>query len=100
GLIGENLIAGSAQIAPDRRPERGVVVDDMDRRHHLDRPLSGGENGRLTEKAPPPLGRGSAQMRPRCSSTIVRAIERPTPIPCSLVVKNGSNTRASRSAGI
>lgn len=46
------------------------------------------------EHGPPP-GLGSVQMRPPWASTIVREIDRPTPMPCGLVVTNGWNSRAA-----
>src|SRR5579883_307606 len=99
--VAEYLVAGRAQLASDRRPERGIVVDDVDGSSgHVALPLSAETRGRLRLKTAPPPGRCSAQMRPWWASTIVRAIDSPMPMPCSLVVKNGSNTRASPSAGI
>ena len=45
-------------------------------------------NGRTKRNAAPPSLRFSAQMRPPYISTMVRAIERPRPVPCCLVVTN------------
>src|SRR5260370_35973858 len=39
-----------------------------------------------------------AQTRPWCASTIQREIASPMPMPVSLVVKNGSNTRSTSSS--
>ena len=50
------------------------------------------ERGSLIRKIAPPSRRFSADIRPWCASTIVRAIDRPIPIPSALLVKNGSKT--------
>ena len=47
----------------------------------------------------PPSGLFRAAMVPPCASTIDRAIARPIPRPCALVVTNGVNSVPAISAG-
>jgi len=50
--------------------------------------------GSVKRKLAPPSGFGSAQIRPRCASTIARLTERPTPVPLGLVVYDNENMRS------
>src|SRR5712672_1994639 len=58
------------------------------------------DNGNDRWNTAPPSVSFSAQIRPWCAKTMVRAMERPIPMPCSLVVKNGSKIWVSLSGGI
>ena len=49
--------------------------------------------------APPPSPLRQVSSPP-CSSMICRVMDRPSPVPCGLVVKNGSNSRPATSAVI
>src|SRR4029450_6288106 len=80
-----------------------IVVDHEDRRDccHVDRsPVPDMEStGRSSRTVVPnPDSRGATESRPWCSSTMVRLIARPIPIPCGLVVKKGSYNTAVTSA--
>ena len=52
-------------------------------------------SGRVKWKQAPPSGDCSLQMRPSCASTIVRQIDRPSPMPEALVLRNGENSSAA-----
>ena len=56
--------------------------------------------GNLIRNTAPAPGSFAAKICPSCASTMVRAIDNPMPMPSALVVKNGSNTSFSLSAGI
>ena len=56
--------------------------------------------GQARQNVAPPSGLLTAQSRPPCAATIERQIVSPSPRPCSLVVKNGSNSRSTASAGM
>ena len=57
-------------------------------------------SGSLIRNVAPPPCRFSADIRPLCASTMVRAMDSPMPIPSALLVKNGSKISLSFSAGI
>ena len=82
--------SGRSQQKRQRIARRIVVVDDMHdgiSRHRRLPPCSTLRS--VKRKIVPPPGFGSAQIRPPCASTMVREIDRPTPMPCCLVVTNG-----------
>jgi hypothetical protein len=54
-------------------------------------------SGSLKRNVAPPPVRFSAHIRPPWASTIVRAMDKPIPMPFGFVVKNGSNTSFSLS---
>src|SRR3954469_25080664 len=56
-------------------------------------------SGSETITVAPPSGLLTAHIRPRCSLTMVRQMERPSPRPSRLVVTNGSNIVVSASWG-
>ena len=93
-LVAERASAGGpARCArPRRRPARGRCPRGL--ASAVMRPPAGSETRR-----PPPSGL-SAQIRPPCASMIVRAIDRPRPMPFALVVKKESNRRETSASGM
>src|SRR5207244_2826310 len=77
-----DMIAGLIQPTANVLPDRSVVLNDQDL-HAI---------GRKTLKLVPTPTWDSTSMRPRCSSTMPYATDRPSPVPrpCGFVVKNGS----------
>src|SRR5947209_4608495 len=77
-----DMIAGLIQPTANVLTYRFVVLNDQDL-HSI---------GRKTLKLVPTPTWDSTSMRPRCSSTMPYATDRPRPVPrpCGLVVKNGS----------
>ena len=84
------------------RSEKGrIVIDNVNGGCGYTHPAAASSAiGNVKRNAAPPPLLFSAQSRPPCASTIVREIGRPMPIPFGLVVKNGSKTCASLSAGM
>ena len=62
--------------------------------------LRGERSANMTRNTAPASGALTADTCPLCACTMVRAMESPMPIPSALVVKNGSNTSFSLSAGM
>ncbi len=58
------------------------------------------DRGSVKQNAAPPPTRFSAEVFLRSFSTIVRAMDNPNPVPCDLVVKNGSKIFSRLSLGI
>ena len=58
----------------------------------IDVPCRAGRSGQLDLETAPSPGPFSAQIRPPWASTIVRAIDRPSPMPLRLVLKNESKS--------
>src|SRR5206468_8038759 len=83
----------------------GFVVDEEDARAHAEvgegrwRLVEDGGGKTMAKVAPPP-GVSPTETVPRCASSVTRTSARPRPVPSSLVVKYGSNTRWRRSAGM
>src|SRR4030095_10674768 len=92
----DDVVAGLAQALLEDPAEAVLVVGDQDARLHVRHFAIGREHGTLVPR-PSAL---STWIAPRCSSRIRWQIERPSPRPLSLVVKNGSKMRARTSAGI
>src|SRR5262249_58809045 len=86
----------------DRRPEEGDQdlhagkCGDQDLRRRL---AGAPASGSSTSMRGPPCWFGVAASRPPCASTVRLAMARPSPVPCGLSEKNGSNRRGSASAG-
>src|SRR5204862_409253 len=86
-------------------PDVGFVVDQQDSWAHG---IVGGGWWKLVEvgagktiaKVAPPPGVSLTLIDPRCASSVTRTSARPRPVPSSLVVKYGSNTRWRNSAGM
>ena len=55
--------------------------------------------GRVKQNIAPRAGWFETHKRPPCEAMIERVIESPSPSPCGLVVKNGSNRRSRSGAG-
>ncbi len=82
-----------------RIAHRLVVVDDIYEplvAHGAPSP----RNGSVKLNVAPPPSLFSARISPPCASTMPRLIDRPTPSPCDLVVKNGSNNRDKASGAM
>src|SRR5204863_590351 len=83
----------------------GFVVDEEDARAHEEagegrwRLVEDGGGKTMAKVAPPP-GVSLTLIVPRCASRVTRTSARPRPVPSSLVVKYGSNTRWRNSAGM
>ena len=58
------------------------------------------DTGSVTRNRVPVSGVLLTSMRPSCASTILRTIASPSPVPVTLVVKNGLKMRSVRSAGM
>src|SRR5262249_7147227 len=91
--VSARLEASGGQQPQKSRTQRFVVVDYVDkgcRAHAVAsvRALSAARSldGNSTKKAAPSPARLSTQMRPPCASTIVRAIDRPSPMPACFVL--------------
>src|SRR5271156_3452217 len=89
-----------AQQPRGRRKKGRVVIDKLNcrcgRAHFA---AISSAIGNVKRNVAPPLLLFSAQNRPPCASMIVRETGKPMPIPFGLVVKKGSKTWASLSAG-
>ena len=81
----------------ERLPDALIVIDDEDdmvvRRHAA----AFASTGKVKMNFAPCGSFFSAHSRPPCDSTIERQIASPMPIPCSFVVKNGSNILSGNS---
>src|SRR5262249_55417332 len=108
GAVDSDLVSRGAQEPRDRGSKRGIVVDDVNDRGLLGhvagsgtgsdslrvRARGWGDAGRENWNVAPPFKLFSAAIVPPCASTIERQIERPSPTPCFLVVKNDWKSRA------
>src|SRR2546422_320638 len=89
----------------DHAADVGLVVDEQDSwTHEEDRGgwwrLVEEGGGKTIAKVAPPPGVSPTEIVPRCASSVTRTRASPRPVPSSLVVKYGSNTRWRSSAGM
>src|SRR5262249_39422892 len=92
--IGGNghVVAFALQGQLERGGHDLVVVDDQDPRHALT--FASRPNGSTMRNVVPSSRAGLNSNVPPWASTILRAIGRPRPVPSSLVLKKGSNSRS------
>src|SRR4029079_8090953 len=91
-----DVAPGGAQHHRQRVADGFVVVDNENGRFAI----HGAPVGSEKWKAVPPPGRLSCHSRPPCISRTERQIDKPSPNPRSLVVKNGVNRRGSCSGAM
>src|SRR2546430_13045068 len=96
------LVAVRVEEELDRAGERLLVVDDEDgkARHQAAGTASVTDAGSVIVTTVPSRSPLTMVRLPAFCSTKRLAIARPSPVPSALVVKNGSETRASALAGI
>src|SRR6185295_17019715 len=96
---GQDAVAGRAQQARNGFQNRRLVVDYINHRIGVGHTAPATAGSVKWKLAPRPL-LFAAHNRPPCAATIVRHTARPSPRPCVLVVKNGSNTRSRLWSGM
>src|SRR5579871_5202366 len=87
-LSGRKLFSRNAyRVEQIRQPfaNRSIIIDDEDGLSHYAVTFN------VKQKRAPMGSRLSTQMRPSCASMMLRQIASPMPVPCSLVLKKGSN---------
>src|SRR5262245_31395846 len=94
----------AAEDAFDRANHAELIVDDQDARRPLHSAaracVTGTAQGTVTRTRVPLPSSLFTFSVPPISHRIERQIERPSPLPLVLVVKNGSNTRGRSSGAI
>ena len=99
--MGGNLLAteGSLLDGVDEFGE-GVALGDDTEAGDDDMGFLCHFRGKVRVQVVPRVGSLVKAMVPRCSVMMLWTTDRPKPVPCSLVVKNGSKTRARCSLGM
>src|SRR5215470_5922934 len=92
----------SAEYAFHRSNDPGLVVDDQNARgsHAYCSWGAASATGKATSIRVPEPGLLFTSMVPWTSQMMERQIDRPRPLPCGFVVKNGSSTRGRCCAGM
>ncbi len=79
-------IAAGLEKLRNCRTKRGIVVDDMNDGGRVRHDAPALAIGSVKRNVAPPSGRFSAHILPPYASMIAREIDKPSPVPCGLVV--------------